>query len=143
MSKLNRFDFFIYTLIIGNIIAMILESHVSIKLQFSAFFRYFELISILIFSFEYFYRIVLSYRSNRWGGVRAYVFGFFGLIDLVSILPFYIKEFVLIFAIYIFLSQDMIKDFFSEYFTSLNPGEDGKVGVRGIVIYGLILSHNQ
>lgn len=96
MSKLNRFDFFIYTLIIGNIIAMILESHVAIKLQFSAFFRYFELISILIFSFEYFYRIVLSYRSNRWGGVRAYVFSFFGLIDLVSILPFYIKEFVLL-----------------------------------------------
>ena len=53
---------------------------------------------------------------------------------------FYIKEFVLIFAIYLFLSQDMIKDFFSEYFTSLNPGEDGKVGVKGIVIYGLILS---
>lgn len=53
---------------------------------------------------------------------------------------FYIKEFILIFAIYLFLSQDMIKDFFSEYFKSLNPGENGKVCVRGIVIYGLILS---
>lgn len=96
MNKLNRFDFFIYTLIIGNIIAMILESHQSIKLQFSDFFSSFELISILIFSFEYIYRIRTSYLENRWAGVRSYIFSFFGIIDLVSILPFYIKEFVLL-----------------------------------------------
>lgn len=96
MKKLNRFDLFIYTLIIGNIIAMVLESHKSIQQQFSDFFFYFELTSILIFTFEYFFRIVLSYREKSWAGVRAYVLSFFGLIDLVSILPFYIKEFVLL-----------------------------------------------
>jgi voltage-gated potassium channel len=93
---MNRFDFFIYVLIIGNIVAMVLESHQSIQIRFSEFFHYFELISILIFSFEYLYRIVVSYKEKQWSGVKNYVFSFFGLIDLVSILPFYLKQFVLL-----------------------------------------------
>lgn len=96
MKKINRFDIFIYLLIIGNIIAMILESHQFIKVQFSKFFFYFELISILIFSFEYLYRIVISYKESKWLGVKKYIFSFFGLIDLISILPFYLKQFVLL-----------------------------------------------
>ena len=35
MKKINRFDVFIYGLIIANIIAMVLESHQSIQKQFS------------------------------------------------------------------------------------------------------------
>ena len=96
MKKMNRFDFFIYVLIIGNIVAMVLESHQSIQIRFSEFFHYFELISILIFSFEYLYRIVVSYKEKQWSGVKNYVFSFFGLIYLVSILPFYLKQFVLL-----------------------------------------------
>ena len=96
MKKINRFDIFIYVLIIANIIAMVLESHNFIQVQFSKFFYYFELISILIFSFEYIYRIVISYKESKWGGVKNYVFSFFGFIDLISILPFYIKQFVLL-----------------------------------------------
>jgi voltage-gated potassium channel len=75
---------------------MVLESHKSIQIRFSEFFHYFELISILIFSFEYLYRIVVSYKEKQWSGVKNYVFSFFGLIDLVSILPFYLKQFVLL-----------------------------------------------
>ncbi len=96
MKKINRFDIFIYILIIANIFAMVLESHKFIQVQFSKFFYYFELISILIFSFEYIYRIVISYKESKWGGVKNYVFSFFGFIDLISILPFYIKQFVLL-----------------------------------------------
>ena len=96
MKKINQFDIFIYVLIIANIIAMVLESHKFIQIQFSKFFYYFELISILIFSFEYIYRIVISYKESKWGGVKNYVFSFFGFIDLISILPFYIKQFVLL-----------------------------------------------
>ena len=96
MKKINRFDIFIYVLIIANIIAMVLESHKFIQVQFSKFFYYFELISILIFSFEYIYRIVISYKESKWWGVKNYVFSFFGFIDLISILPFYIKQFVLL-----------------------------------------------
>jgi voltage-gated potassium channel len=96
MKKINRFDIFIYVLIIANIIAMVLESHKFIQAQFSQFFYYFELISILIFSFEYIYRVIISYKESKWLGVKNYVFSFFGFIDLISILPFYIKQFVLL-----------------------------------------------
>ena len=53
---------------------------------------------------------------------------------------FGIKDFILLFSIYFILSQEMIKDLFSSYFTSLNPDEDGKVGVKGVILYGLILT---
>ena len=96
MKKINRFDIFIYVLIIANIIAMVLESHKFIQAQFSQFFYYFELISILIFSFEYIYRIIISFKESKWLGVKNYVFSFFGFIDLISILPFYVKQFVLL-----------------------------------------------
>ena len=74
MKKINRFDIFIYILIIANIFAMVLESHKFIQVQFSKFFYYFELISILIFSFEYIYRIVISYKESKWGGGKKLCF---------------------------------------------------------------------
>ena len=96
MKKMNRFDIFIYALIIANIVAMVLESHQSIEKQFSRGFHYFELVSILIFSLEYLYRILTSFKEEKWKGVKKYMFSFFGLIDLISILPFYLKQFVLL-----------------------------------------------
>ncbi|AYV80148.1 MAG: hypothetical protein Gaeavirus12_6 [Gaeavirus sp.] len=53
---------------------------------------------------------------------------------------FNIRDFVLLFGLYFMLSQEMIKDFFGQYFTSLNPDDTGKVNVKGVIIYGLILT---
>lgn len=50
------------------------------------------------------------------------------------------KDFLILFILYFILSQEMIKDFFSRYFTSLNSDDEGKVGVSGVIIYGLILT---
>jgi hypothetical protein len=50
------------------------------------------------------------------------------------------KDFILLFALYFLLSQEMIKDFFAKYFTSLNPNEEGRVNIQGVIIYGLILT---
>ncbi|OUW74850.1 MAG: hypothetical protein CBD68_05235 [Flavobacteriaceae bacterium TMED208] len=96
MKYFSRFDAFIYILIIANILAMILESHSFMKDRFGQIFSLFELISILIFTVEYFYRIYMSYKEKKLKGVFSYVFSFFGIIDFISILPFYIKQFVLI-----------------------------------------------
>ena len=96
MKNFSRLDAFIYFLIIANILAMILESHSFIKDRFGQIFSFFELISILIFTAEYFYRIYMSYKEKKIKGVFSYVFIFFGIIDFISILPFYIKQFVLI-----------------------------------------------
>jgi hypothetical protein len=53
---------------------------------------------------------------------------------------FGVKDFILLFSIYFILSQDMIKDLFSSYFTCLNSDDEGKVGVKGVIVYGLILT---
>jgi len=50
------------------------------------------------------------------------------------------KDFLILFVLYFVLSQEMIKDFFGKYFSSLNPDNEGKVGVQGVIIYGLILT---
>ena len=94
MKSATYFDKFIYLLIIANVMAMILESHVSIRNVYGSFFHLFEAISIYIFSFEYLYRIRLAYQDKRMKGVYRYVFSTFGLIDLISILPFYLNQFV-------------------------------------------------
>ncbi len=53
---------------------------------------------------------------------------------------FDIKDFFLLLGIYFLLSQNMIKDFFGKYFTCLNPDDEGKVHVQGVIVYGLILT---
>ncbi len=73
---------------------MILESHVSIRNVYGLYFNFFETVSIYIFSFEYLYRIRLAYLDNQLKGVSKYVFSTFGLIDLISILPFFLNQFV-------------------------------------------------
>ena len=88
------FDKFIYLLIIFNVAAMIMESHVSIRNVYGNYFNVFEAISIYIFSFEYLYRIRLAYLDKRMKGVKKYIFSTFGLIDLISIVPFFLNQFV-------------------------------------------------
>jgi len=94
LKKTSNFDAFIYLLIIGNIIAMILESHVNIKNNFGDFFYRFEYISIIIFTIEYFYRVYLGYLDKKSKGISAYIFSFFGIIDFISIIPFYLTGFI-------------------------------------------------
>lgn len=53
---------------------------------------------------------------------------------------FNLKDAVILFGVYFLLSQEMIKDLFSQYFTSLEPDDTGKIHVKGVIIYGLILT---
>ena len=85
-------DKFIYILIFLNVGAMILESHVSIKKTYESSFYFFEIISIVIFSAEYIYRISHASYKKGFKGAITYVFSFYGLIDLISILPFYLNQ---------------------------------------------------
>ena len=53
---------------------------------------------------------------------------------------FNLKEFIILFGVYFLLSQEMVKELFAQYFTSLNPDDSGRVHVKGVIIYGLILT---
>ena len=79
---------FIYTLIIVNVIALILESFEEIGVAYSAFFNSFEIFTVLIFSIEYILRIWTAEYSD--GTKSKYLFSFLGIIDLVAIVPFYL-----------------------------------------------------
>ncbi|MGB2304966.1 MAG: ion transporter [Flavobacteriaceae bacterium] len=94
MKSFNFIDRFIYVLIIVNVIAMVLESHESIRNVYGYYLYIFEFVSILVFSAEYIYRIVYAHQTNGKKGVFDYVFSLFGIIDLISILPFYLNQFI-------------------------------------------------
>ena len=93
LKKVHSYiDKFIYILIFLNVGAMILESHASIKATYGDSFHIFEIISIIIFSVEYIYRIAHASYKEGTKGAFAYIFSFYGLIDLISILPFYLNQ---------------------------------------------------
>ena len=97
-SKWNeRFDFFMTALILLNVLAIALESYESFK-PYEKQFYYFELLSVIIFSIEYLVRIWtanLHYKkASAANAVLLFVFSFFGLIDLLAILPFYLPMFL-------------------------------------------------
>jgi voltage-gated potassium channel len=88
------FDYFIMTLILLNVVALVLETFPEIKYTVGDYFTIFEIFSIVIFTIEYLLRIYiadLTYpSSSKIKSKLKFVFSFFGLIDLFAILPFYL-----------------------------------------------------
>lgn len=83
------FDIALIFLIIFSILLVMLESVVSVDTQFRNLFYAFEWIITGLFTLEYIIRIWIS--RKRWN----YIFSFFGLIDLLSILPSFIGLFLI------------------------------------------------
>jgi voltage-gated potassium channel len=90
-------DRFITFLVLTNVCAVVLESVPSILLQYEAELALFEAVSVALFTFEYLLRIWsegVRYSPEEGGearGRKEYAFGFYGLVDLLAILPFYLQ----------------------------------------------------
>ena len=80
----RRFDLFIQTLILLSLVSFSFETIPNLDDRTKKLLNTFELISVFIFSFEYLLRVFLNRNSFK------YIFSFFGIIDLLAILPFYI-----------------------------------------------------
>ncbi len=85
-NSLSRgFAIFIQVLIVVSIITFSLETIPDLEPETRSFLQWVELISVIVFTVEYLLRIYVSDKKIR------FVFSFFGLIDLLAILPFYLS----------------------------------------------------
>ena len=90
MKKLPvLFDKFIYLLIIFNLISMVVESEPDLSIEVKNYLSNFEIFSIAIFSIEYVIRSLVAIKNKK-----SYNFSFFGIIDLISILPFFFGKII-------------------------------------------------
>lgn len=67
---------------IASVLGIVLESIESLA-PYTYIFNWIEYASVIVFSIEYIARLIITRP------VRSYVFGFYGIIDLLSILPTY------------------------------------------------------
>ena len=97
-DKYSHFvEVFIALLVVANVIGIILESVPEIHESFMAEFHAFDVFSVAVFSVEFVLR-VWSYSEKyihsggtAWQGRKEYVFSFYGIIDFVSTVPFYLQ----------------------------------------------------
>jgi voltage-gated potassium channel len=79
------FDVILLVIILLSVIVIMMESVASLSARFGTLFHVLEWAFTIVFTIEYIFRIYCSYRT------RAYVFSFYGLIDLLCILPMYLE----------------------------------------------------
>ena len=84
---MNRIiDRLVYGLIIASIIGIVAETH-DISDNARYLLGLFETVTYIAFSIEYIYRIL---QARKGLGVQSYALSFFGIIDLLAILPFFL-----------------------------------------------------
>lgn len=81
----KAFDVLLLVGIVGSVLAVILESVASIRAAYGLPLRVAEWAFTVLFTIEYFLRIASTGRPFR------YVFSFFGIIDLLAIVPTYLS----------------------------------------------------
>ena len=103
-KKLSKiFDVFLIALIIVNVVAMMLETVPGIPAIWQYELHIIEVVSVLIFTVEYFLRLYGSAsapnrpnheRTTTWQKRWSYLKSPMALVDLMAILPFYLSVFV-------------------------------------------------
>ncbi|WP_434036830.1 ion transporter [Formosa sp. 4Alg 33] len=84
-KKGKLFDYLIQVLILFSLIAFSIETLPNISKETRAFLDFFEMFCVIVFSIEYLLRIYVAEKPLK------YIFSFYGIIDLLAILPFYLN----------------------------------------------------
>ena len=79
------FDYFIQVLILVSIVSFSFETLPNLSSEEQLILHYIELVCVVIFTFEYLARLLLAPQKGK------FVFSFYGIIDLLAILPFYLS----------------------------------------------------
>lgn len=85
MGKL--FDVFLIIFILLSVVLVIIGSISEVQIKYGSFFYIAEWFFTIAFTIEYFLRIISVYK------IRRYTLSFFGIIDLISIIPTYLSLF--------------------------------------------------
>ncbi|QGQ23232.1 ion transporter [Gimesia benthica] len=80
----KTFDLFIQAVIVISLVSFTIETLPDLSPTTRTCLRGIEIVSVIIFTVEYLARVLVA--SNR----PAFIFSFFGIIDLLAILPFYL-----------------------------------------------------
>ncbi|MCE0558406.1 ion transporter [Motilimonas sp. E26] len=80
----RRFEIFTQIMIVLSLISFSVETLPNISAELRANLFLFEAVTVFIFTFEYIARVVVADSK------RKYIFSFFGMVDLLAILPFYL-----------------------------------------------------
>lgn len=79
------FDFFIQFLIVVSVITFSIETLPKLEPKTRFILNAIEVFCVIVFTLEYLARIYIAEKKGR------FIFSFFGLIDLMAILPFYLS----------------------------------------------------
>ncbi len=79
------FDIILLFLILASIVLVMLESVDSLNAKYHTFFDYAEWVITILFTLEYFMRIISIKKP------KSYIFSFFGIIDFLSTIPKYLS----------------------------------------------------
>ncbi len=79
------FDYFIQVLILLSILSFTIETIPDLEQRTIEILNIFEIVCIVIFSIEYIFRIYIAKSKLK------FIFSFYGIIDLLAILPFYLS----------------------------------------------------
>ena len=83
LSKIS--NIFIISLIILSVITFSVETIPNLDKDTRKILTQFEVFSIIVFTIEYLIRLYISDKK------LSYIFSFYGLVDLLAILPFYLS----------------------------------------------------
>jgi len=81
----RRFDIVIQILIVLSLLAFSIETLPNLSEQTKEYLYYFEVFCVTIFTIEYLLRFIFAKKK------LGYIFSFYGIIDLLAILPFYLS----------------------------------------------------
>ncbi|MDW5290469.1 ion transporter [Formosa sp. PL04] len=84
-KKGKLFDYLIQILILFSLVAFSIETLPNISAETKQYLDFFETFCVIVFSIEYVLRIYVAEKPLK------YIFSFYGIIDLMAILPFYLK----------------------------------------------------
>ena len=82
----NKFDRIVHISIFISFFIFALETVKELN-EYSIYFEVLEVVSLIIFTLEYSYRLYIAYHEGK---IKEYVFSFIGIIDFLSILPLFI-----------------------------------------------------